>query len=126
MFQRGVPEAIDAKTARLLRQPPLAGHFVLSENPTPLPSLDSRHMAVLPEQTACVWKGVYALLTGPFVEVCDDDNHRYRRGEPLEICSKTLKGLDSDAYRSHFAIINRAGGPVTGAAVSCAPEGGCC
>ncbi len=126
VFQRGVPEAVDPRTARLLQQPPLAGHFVLAETPTPLVPSDPRHMAVLPEQAPCVWKGHYALLTGPFVEVCDDDHHRYRRGEPLEICSKTLKVLDADAYRSHFTIVNRAGGPVSGAAVSCEPEGSCC
>jgi len=126
VFQRGVPEAVDPRTARLLQQPPLAGHFVLSENPVPLAPSDCRHMAVLPEQVRCVWSGHYALLTGPFAEVCDDDHHRYRRGEPLEICSKTLKVLEADAYRSHFTIINRASDRVSGTAVSCAPEGGCC
>ncbi len=126
VFQRGVPEAVDPKTARLLQQPPLAGHFVLSETPIPLSPADSRYAAILPEQAPCVWSGHYALLTGPFAEVCDDDHHRYRRGEPLEICSKTLKVLDADTYRSHFTIINRAGGPVSGAAVSCDPEGSCC
>jgi SAM-dependent methyltransferase len=126
VFQRGVPEAVDPRTARLLQQPPLAGHFVLSETPTPLPPSDSRYQAVLPEQAPCIWKGHYAVLAGPFAEVCDDDHHRYRRGEPLEICSKTRKVLDTDAYRPHFTIINRAGGPVSGAAVSCDPAGNCC
>jgi len=125
-FQRGVPQAVDARTARLLQSQPFERMFLLSEAPTPLPPSDPRHVAILPEQAPCVWQGHFALLTGPFTEVCDDDNHRYRRGEPLEICSKTLKVLDVDAYRPHFAIINRAGGPVTGATVSCDPEGSCC
>jgi len=126
VFPRGVPQAVDARTARLLQSPPFERLFVLSETPTPLPPSDSRYVTILPEQAPCVWQGHFALLTGPFTEVCDDDNHRYRRGEPLEICSKTLKVLDADVYRPHFAIINRAGGPVTGAAVSCDPAGNCC
>lgn len=126
VFQRGMPETVDARTAQLLHQSPLAGHFVLSDKPTPLAASDSRYMAVLPEQAPCVWQGHYALLTGPFAEICDDDNHRYRRGEPLEICSKTLKVLGTDGYRPHFTIVNRAGGPVSGNAVSCDPNGSCC
>lgn len=126
VFQRGVPEAVDRRTARLLQQPPLAGHFVLSESPTLLPPSDSRYVAVLPEQAPCVWRGHFAIFTGSFVEACDDDHHRYRRGEPLEICSKTLRMLETGHYRPHFAIINRASQEVAGTAVSCAPEGGCC
>lgn len=126
VFQRGVPEAVDPRTARLLQQPPFAGHFVLSETPTPLSPADPRLVAILPEQAPCVWQGHFALLTGPFAEVCDDDNHRYRRGVPVEICSKTLKVLGTEPYRPHFAIINRASEPVTGAAMSCDPAGSCC
>jgi SAM-dependent methyltransferase len=126
VFLRGVPQAIDARTARLLHSPPFEGLFLLSDVPTPLLASDPRHIAILPEQAPCVWQGHFALLTGPFAEVCDDDNHRYRRGEPLEICSKTLRVLDADAYRSHFTIINRAGGPVSGAAGPCDPAGDCC
>ena len=126
IFLRGVPQAIDARTARLLHSPPFEGVFLFSEVPTLLPPSDPRHIAILPEQAPCVWQGHFALLTGPFTEVCDDDNHRYRLGEPLEICSKTLKVLNADAYRSHFTVITRAGGPVTGAAVSCDPSGNCC
>src|SRR2546422_9882717 len=33
--------------------------------------------------------GDYAMLTGPFADVEDDDHHVFRRGSPLEICSKT-------------------------------------
>ena len=67
------------------------------------------------------------MLAGPFVEAADDDHHVYRRGEPLEICSKTLKVLEADSYAPHFAIINRAGQSVSGDAVTCTPdEGSCC
>jgi len=125
-YTRGEPLSLSAGASRLLCLPPFDGLFLLSNSPVPVGKDDSRYLAVLPEQAACVWKGDYTIFTGPFVEVEDDDQHTYRRGEPLEICSKTLKVLESDAYRRHFAIINRATGEVAGSAVSCAPDGGCC
>jgi SAM-dependent methyltransferase len=123
---RGVPQAIDARTASLLRTEPFAPMFILSEAPITLGSTDPRHVSILPEQAPCVWRGHFAMLTGPFVQACDDDHHVYRRGEPLEICSKTLKVLESEEYRRHFAVINRAGQAVSGAVVSCDPGGSCC
>jgi hypothetical protein len=81
---------------------------------------------VLPAQTPCIWQGHYALLAGPFAEAADDDHHLYRRGQPVEICSKTLAVLQTGGYASHFAILNRAGESVSGQAVSCAPNGSCC
>ena len=125
-YQRGAPQAVSAKAVQLLKTPPFDGLFLLSDKPVPLAQSDPRLVAILPAQDACVWQGHFALFTGPFAEVCDDDNHRYRRGEPLEICSKTLKVFDTEAYRPHFTIINRAGGPVTGAAAACDPAGSCC
>ncbi len=125
-YARGVAQDIDAQAAVLLRTPSIAPLFVLSEGPTVLSATDPRYVSILPEQAPCVWKGHYALLTGPFTQVCDDDQHVYRRGEPLEICSKTLKVLESEPYRPHFAVINRAGQTVDGAAVTCAPNGSCC
>jgi hypothetical protein len=66
------------------------------------------------------------MLAGPFAEAADDDHHVYRRGEPVEICSKTLKVLEADGYARHFAIINRAGQSVSGDAVTCSPDEGVC
>jgi hypothetical protein len=66
------------------------------------------------------------MFAGPFIEAADDDHHVYRRGEPVEICSKTLHVLEADSYAPHFAIINRAGQHVSGEAVTCAPNGSCC
>ena len=125
-YARGVAQDIDARTAALLRAEPFAPLFILSDAPTPLTAQDPRFLSVLPEHAPCVWKGHFAMLTGPFSEVCDDDHHVYRRGEPLEICSKTLKVLESENYRRHFAVINRAGQAVNGAAVTCDPNGSCC
>jgi SAM-dependent methyltransferase len=126
VYARGVPQAVDALTATLLRTEPFAGLFLLSETPRPLTSEDLGYLAILPENTPCIWTGDFAMLTGPFIQTCDDDHHVYRRGEPIEICSKTLKVLDAEPYRRHFAVINRAGTAVNGAAVSCAPGGSCC
>ncbi len=125
-YQRGIPHPIEPDTALLLSQPPLAPYFVLSHEPIVLDRADARWWAVLPSQAPCAWQGDFALLAGPFLEAADDDHHLYRRGEPLEVCSKTLKVLATDGYAPHFAIINRAGQRVNGGAVTCSPDGGCC
>jgi hypothetical protein len=117
---------VDARAAQVLETPAVEPFFLLSDEPISLDHSDPRWVAILPEQAPCVWRGHFALLTGPFVEAADDDHHVFRRGQPLEICSKTLAVLETDGYRGHFAIINRAGDAVTGAAASCDPAGGCC
>jgi SAM-dependent methyltransferase len=125
-YQRGIPQPITPDDAALLSYPPLAGHFVLTPHPVWLDQTDPRWTAVFPAQAPCTWQGHYALLAGPFLEAADDDQHIYRRGEPLEICSKTLAVLETEGYMPHFAILNRAGQPAGGTAVTCAPDGGCC
>ena len=125
-YYRGVPEPISAHTAQLLTTPPLERLFLLSDQPTSLAATDRRVVSVLPAQAPCIWKGHFALFTGPLMEAEDDDHHVYRRGVPLEICSKTLDVLESAPYGRHFAIINRAGEAVSGEAVSCDPSGNCC
>ncbi len=125
-YQRGVPQAVNARTVQLLKTPPFEPLCLLSETPVSLEPSDARWLAVLPEQVPCVWNGDYAMLTGPFADVEDDDHHVFRRGSPLELCSKTLKVLESDLYRPHFAMINRATGEMSGSQVVCSPNGGCC
>lgn len=107
-YVRGTPKSIPSEAAGLLQTPPYQGLFVLSDTPIELTASDSRWMAVLPEEAPCVWEGHFALLTGPFWEVDDDDHHRFQLGIPLEICLKTLTVLQSIPYRSHFVMINRA------------------
>jgi len=126
IYHRGKPEAVTARTVQVLKTPPFDRHFLLSEAPVSLATTDERLVAILPAQAPCVWKGHFALFTGPFTEVEDDDHHVYRRGVPLEICSKTLDVLESGPYSQHFTIINRAGEAVSGEAVSCDPGGSCC
>jgi arsenite methyltransferase len=125
-YHRGIPQPIASDTAALLSLPPLAPHFVLSADPLWLNRDDARWSAVFPVQTPCVWEGHFALLAGPFLEAADDDHHVYRRGDPLEICSKTLHVLGAESYAPHFALINRAGKRVSAEPVSCSPDGGCC
>lgn len=125
-YQRGIPQPILPDDALLLSQAPLLDHFVLTADPVWLDQEDPRWTAVFPDQAPCVWQGDFALLAGPFVEAMDDDHHLYRRGEPLEICSKTLRALGTAGYAPHFVILNRAGHAAAGDAVSCSPNGGCC
>jgi arsenite methyltransferase len=65
-------------------------------------------------------------LTGPFLEVCDDDYHTYQCGEPVEICSKTHKVLQTTFYQPYFAIINRSREGVDSEPVICGPSTGWC
>lgn len=125
-YTRGIPEALTPDSALILSQPPFASLFVLSQEPITLVQTDSRWSAVLPKQTPCVWKGDYVLFAGPFLEVHDDDQHRFSRGEPLEICSKTLRVLETTGYAPHFVVLNRASQPVGDNAVNCTPNGSCC
>jgi arsenite methyltransferase len=125
-YHRGQPRRIDARTAQLLSAQALQPLFLVSDAPVEMDAQDPRLSAILPEQEPCIWKGDYAMLTGPFKEACDDDQHVFRRGEPTEICSKTLNVLWSDRYRPHFAVINRASTKVSGSEVSCTPDGTCC
>lgn len=125
-YQRGIPQPITPDIAVLLSYPPFANHFVLTTDPVQFDHTDPRWTAVPPAQTPCTWQGHYALLAGPFLEAADDDHHVYHRGEPLEICSKTLAVLETHGYASHFAVINRAGRQVNGTATTCSPDGGCC
>src|SRR5207244_4404849 len=125
-YQRGQPTQVSARTAQLLKTPPFDRLFLLSEVAVSLATTDERLVAILPAEAPCVWKGHFAIFTGPFTEVQDDDHHVYRRGVSLEICSKTLDVLESGPYSRHFAIINRASEAVAGDAVSCDPSVSCC
>ena len=125
-YHRGIPQSITPEEALLLSVPPFAEHFLLTTEPVPLDNHDPRWSPVPPADTPCTWQGDYALLAGPFVEAADDDHHVYRRGEPLEVCSKTVAVLETNGYQPHFVILNRAGVSVSGEAVTCSPDGGCC
>jgi SAM-dependent methyltransferase len=125
-YFRGIPQPITPETACLLNQTPLAPHFILSSTPLWLDRADDQWTAIYPANTPCTWQGHFALFAGPFIEAADDDHHVYRRGEPLEICSKTLHVLGTDSYAPHFAIINRADQRVSGEAVTCNSNSNCC
>ena len=125
-YRRGIPQLIKPEETLLLSSAPFTDHFLLTTEPVELDSADPRWSAVFPTDTPCTWQGHYALLAGPFVEATDDDHHVYRRGEPLEICSKTVAVLEASGYQHHFVVLNRAGDRITGEAVTCSPDGSCC
>ena len=125
-YRRGIPESIDAQTAALLQSPGYERAFILSDTPVGFTRSDAHWTEVLPEDSVCVWDGHFAMLTGPFREAQDDDGHTFHLGVPLEICSKTHRVLQHDAYRPYFGVINRATQGVPHDAVICEPTGGCC
>lgn len=125
-FYRGTPQQVDERTASLFALDPYKDRFIIAERPVPLSAEDSRTTAIYPEEAPCVWEGHFAVLTGPFLAVCDDDHHMYRCGEPVEICSRTFNVLHTPPYRPYFANINRAREGVTSEPVICGTSTGCC
>ncbi len=125
-FHRGTPQPIDEQTKQLLPLPSYRDHFVLTDHPDDLLPQNPQMIVVYPEDTPFVWEGQFAILMGPFLTVTDDDDHTYRCGEPLEICSKTLKVLEHPKYQSCFGTINRAREAVTADPVICGTSTGCC
>ena len=124
-FRRGTPQKVDSQTIDLLSLPPYKDHFILSDQPIALTDQDPQLLAVRPENVPCRWEGHFAVLTGPFLSVNDDDDHTFQAGEPLEICSKTKKVLEHPQYQSAFGIINRAG-ESNADPVICGTSTGCC
>jgi ubiquinone/menaquinone biosynthesis C-methylase UbiE len=120
-YLRGIPQPITPETLCLLSHAPLAPYFILSSSPLWLDRADDRWTAVYPADTPCTWQGHFAMFAGPFIEAADDDYHVYRRGEPVEVCSKTLAVLEARGYAPHFAILNRAGDRVSSTAITCCP-----
>ena len=98
----------------------------MADHPIALTNQDPQLVSILPEDQPCVWEGQFAILTGPFLAVRDDDNHTYRCGEPLEICSKTLKVLQHPSYQPLFGTINRAREAPTAEPVICGTTTECC
>ncbi len=125
-YQRGMPEPIDPRTAALLQMPCYKGLFHLADTPTEFTRADPRWIAVLPEDVACVWNGDFAMLTGPLIEVLDDDGHTFSCDTPAEVCSKTRKVLDHALYAPYFGMFNRAEHHDSAEAETCQPSSGCC
>ncbi len=126
IYQRGIPERLDSRTAALLQMPCYAGLFHFADTSTAFTRDDPRWTAVLPEEVACVWRGDFALLTGPLLEVQDDDGHTFSCDAPMEICSKTKKVLDHALYAPYFGTFNRAEHHVSDETETCQPASGCC
>lgn len=58
------------------------------------------------KNSACIYKGQYAIYKGPFQSVSDDDGHTYHQGERVEICTDTAKKLTMQPYAGDFIIID--------------------
>jgi len=56
----------------------------------------------------CYEKGQAVIYLGPYQQVCDDDGHRYLRGERIAVCDKTFRLLQSGPYAKDFAFIGPA------------------
>ncbi|MDR3225698.1 MAG: methyltransferase domain-containing protein [Clostridiales Family XIII bacterium] len=106
-LERGKAVAISGSIAEQFKTSAYRAYIRLFDSP---PSLQPGELtSVLPAPGPCNYKGKFAMLTGPFIEVEDDDKHVYRIGEPLEICEKTAAVLDSEAYNPLFVIVDKAG-----------------
>ncbi|GJL70734.1 MAG: hypothetical protein NPIRA06_33690 [Nitrospirales bacterium] len=125
-YVRGNPQQIDERTSALLALAPYQDRFMMAQRPVALTAQNPRMLIVCPEEAPCVWEGQFAVLTGPFLAVCDDDHHTYQCGEPIEICSKTYKVLQTASYHPYFATINRSRDGVHSEPVICGTSEGCC
>ncbi|MDR2421073.1 MAG: methyltransferase domain-containing protein [Oscillospiraceae bacterium] len=116
-FRRGETRDADAETAAALRLPAYKPYFSFKEAP-PV-------RKILPKSGACRYTGNFAVLTGAFSEIEDDDGHICRLGEPIEVCGKTSAVFGKRGYRGLVTLINRAAGrDVEAADAVCG--GGCC
>ena len=125
-YERGKSQSIDSRTAQLLKNRAYRSLFLVSDYPIGLDPASHQWRSIQPDQQPCIWTGDFAILTGPLLEARDDDQHLYRRGIPLEICSKTLKVLGHELYLPYFAIYNRASQRPNAAQVACSQTEGCC
>lgn len=126
LYRRGEGAKMTPQESALISHTPLSKYFILSKEPLHLSFLDPKFLSVRPENRPCVWEGDFAILTSYFLEIEDDDAHIYKRGLPLEICSKTKKVLESNGYEGLFSMIHRAGQNVVGKEVSCGTGENCC
>ncbi len=125
-YRRGIPEPLDPRTSALLHMPRYEGLFHFADAPVALTRADPQWVEVLPEEAGCAWKGDFALLTGPLLEVQDDDGHTFSCNAPMEICSKTRKVLEHDGYAPYFGMFNRAGYQGSAESDACQPASECC
>ncbi|MEK6680838.1 MAG: methyltransferase domain-containing protein [Nitrospirota bacterium] len=68
----------------------------------------------------CLYIGHYAVYLGPFSSVHDDDNHEFKRGEMVEVCTDTIFKLSRLPYAGKFLIIDTE----SGSEATCGPS--CC
>jgi ubiquinone/menaquinone biosynthesis C-methylase UbiE len=123
-FRRGVPQTVSGDEAALLKSPAYSDYFRVADTPAALNADD--FTCILPVPGACKYTGKFVTLAAAFTELEDDDNHIYRRGEPLEICEKTAAVLDFHLYKKLFILVDRAAGRSVDANETDCGDGCCC
>ena len=58
------------------------------------------------KQGPCFERNQAVIYKGPFKEVCDDDHHRFERGQRQAVCDKTYQLLRKSPYRDFFEFVN--------------------
>jgi ubiquinone/menaquinone biosynthesis C-methylase UbiE len=123
-FRRGVPQPVSGDEAALLKSPAYSDYFRVADTPAALDTDDFTR--ILPVTGTCKYTGKFVTLAAAFTELEDDDNHIYRRGEPLEICEKTAAVLDFHLYKKLFILVDRAAGRSVDANETDCGDGCCC
>src|SRR5262245_3070564 len=58
------------------------------------------------KQGRCFERNQAVIYKGPFKEVCDDDDHRFKRGQRHAVCDKTYQLLKKKPYRDSFEFVD--------------------
>jgi SAM-dependent methyltransferase len=61
--------------------------------------------AVKGTQSACLDRNQAVIYKGPFLEVLDDDQHRFERGRRVAVCDQTFRLLQRSPYREYFEFV---------------------
>lgn len=73
------------------------------------------------KQGPCVDAGQSVIYRGPFLEVRDDDGHRFERGQRAAVCAKTFELLGREPYAGLFERLERDGVAARDPAAMCGP-----
>jgi ubiquinone/menaquinone biosynthesis C-methylase UbiE len=58
------------------------------------------------KQGPCFERNQAVIYKGPFKEVCDDDDHRFKRGQHHAVCDKTYQLLKKNPYQNFFEFVD--------------------
>jgi SAM-dependent methyltransferase len=121
---RGKPQRVSSEEAQILQSSACQPYIQVSTDERSLSENEIRK--ILPESGPCKYTGKFAVHTGPFLEMQDDDSHIYSAGEPLEICDKTAAVLADDLYKPLFTMLDKAGNRTVSANETTCGDSCCC